>query len=78
MDTQDASMNDCNPRCGEQVHFELRYRSMSPYRCGYTFACDVDGRVDLDSLSEDERENYLYARAMVGMELLQPQVARVH
>jgi len=58
--------------------FELRYRSRSPHRCGYAFPCDENGRVDLDVLSDEARENYLYARAMVGFDLLRPQVLMVH
>lgn len=71
MDTQNASH-------GDDARFELRYRSLSPHRCGYAFPCDSRGRVDLDRLSEQARANYLYARAMVGFDLLQPQVLAVH
>src|SRR3974377_185432 len=53
-----SSMNTCS--------FELRYRSLSGHRCGYAFPCDEHGQVDLDQLSDEARENYLYARAMVG------------
>ena len=58
--------------------FELRYRSLHVQGRGYAFPCDAHGHVDLDSLSERARENYLYARAMVGFELLAPQVSRAH
>jgi len=71
MDTQNATQTD-------DARFELRYRSLSPHRCGYAFPCDACGRVNLDELSEHARANYLYARAMVGFDLLQPQVLRAH
>jgi hypothetical protein len=58
--------------------FELRYRSLSPYRCGFAFPCDESGQVNLDELSDEARENYLYARAMVGRDLLQPQILMAH
>jgi hypothetical protein len=58
----------------DKARFELRYQSLSPHRCGYAFPCDAQGRVNLDELSELARENYLYARAMVGRDLLQPRV----
>ena len=61
-----------------EARFELRYRSLSPHRCGFAFPCDARGRVRLDELSERARENYLYARAMVGRDLLCPQVLRMH
>ena len=61
-----------------RARFELRYRSLSPHRCGFAFPCDERGEVDLDGLGEEARENYLYARAMVGRDLLHPQVLMVH
>jgi hypothetical protein len=38
------------------------------------FPCDAGGHVDLDALSERARENYFYARAVVGFEYAQPAV----
>ena len=67
-------MDSSNAACVDEAQFELRYRSLSPHRCGYAFPCDVNGRVNIDQLSEEVRENYLYARAMVGFDLQQPQV----
>jgi len=61
-----------------KVRFELRYRSLSPHRPGYAFPCDARGCVDLDALSDAARENFFYARAMVGRDLLQPQILSTH
>ena len=58
--------------------FMLRYRSLSPFRCGYAFPCDASGRVDLEQLSERARANYLHALTVVGFELEQPRVSLVH
>ena len=58
--------------------FELRYRSLSPHRCSYAFPCDENGAVDVRALSDAARANYLYARAMVGRDLLHPQVSILH
>ena len=52
----------------------LRFRSLFESGRGYAFPCDERGRVDLDDLSEEARNNYLYARAMVGRELAVPAV----
>jgi hypothetical protein len=60
------------------ARFELRYRSFSAHRCGYAFLATSKGRVDLDQLSEEARENYLYARAMVGFDLQHPEVLSLH
>ena len=57
-----------------RARFELRYRSLSPHRCSYAFPCDENGRVDVQRLSAEARENYAYASAMVGSGLLHPQV----
>ena len=71
MDTSSASTAD-------QPRFLLRYRSLSSHRCDFAFPCDPQGHVNLDELSELARENYLYARAMVGRDLLQPQILPMH
>ena len=54
--------------------FRLCFRSLFDSGRGYAFPCDCDGRVDLDDLSESARNNYFYARAMVGRELAVPAV----
>jgi hypothetical protein len=61
-----------------ELRFELRYRSLHMQGRGYAFPCDAAGHVDLDQLSERARENYFFARAMVGFDLLPPQVSRAH
>lgn len=59
------------PRSGP---FQLCFRSLFDPGRGYAFPCDGAGRVDLDGLSEEARNNYLYARAMIGRELSVPEV----
>jgi hypothetical protein len=54
--------------------FQLCFRSLFDPGRGYVFPCDRAGRVDLDGLSEEARNNYLYARAMIGRELSVPEV----
>jgi hypothetical protein len=54
--------------------YELRFRSMFDPGRGYAFPCDAAGCVELDALSEHARNNYLYARALVGRDLAVPQV----
>jgi hypothetical protein len=71
-------MNTGSAARTDEARFELRYRSLSSHRCGFAFPCDAGGQVNLDELSELARENYHYARAMVGRDLLHPQVLRAH
>lgn len=54
--------------------YQLRFRSLFVEGRGYAFPCDPKGQVDLDGLSDSARNNYLYARAMVGRELAVPSV----
>jgi hypothetical protein len=53
--------------------FRLCFRAL---RSGHGFAvpCDAKGQVDLDQMSERTRNNYFYARAMMGRELSYPAV----
>ena len=54
---------------------EIRYQSLfrGPSLC---FPCDERGAVELDALSDRARENYLYARAVVGLEYAYPSVCQ--
>ena len=54
--------------------FELRFDSLFVSGRGFAFPCDPTGQVDLDRMSEKARNNYFYARAMVGRELTVPAV----
>ena len=54
--------------------YELRFHSLYKPGRGYAFPCDAAGRVDLDGLSDRERDNYLFARALVGGEFSLPAV----
>ena len=53
---------------------ELFYRPLHSAASGLTFPCDASGRVELDSLSENERRKYLYARVVTGNEFARPVV----
>ncbi|SCK27910.1 hypothetical protein VAR608DRAFT_2310 [Variovorax sp. HW608] len=54
--------------------YELRFDALYSNRRSYSFPCDGVGHVDIDSLSERGRLNYLYARAMIGVEVAWPAV----
>ena len=56
------------------TEYELRFQSLFDSGRGFAFPCDPKGLVDLDKLSDRARNNYLYARAMVGRELACPAV----
>lgn len=46
--------------------FEVRFMSLFMQGRGLAFACDAQGHVDMDTLTARARNNYLFARAMVG------------
>ncbi|MES3000543.1 MAG: hypothetical protein V4787_07610 [Pseudomonadota bacterium] len=54
--------------------YQLCFRSLFHSGRGFSFPCDPGGEVILDTLSERARNNYFYARAMVGRELSVPSV----
>jgi hypothetical protein len=58
--------------------FELRFQSLFNQGRAMVFPCDAHGQVDLDALSERGRENYFYARTVIGREYAVPAVQAVH
>jgi len=54
--------------------FELRFASLFDEGRAYSFPCDAGGQVNLDTLSERARHNYLFARATTGREFAWPSV----
>jgi hypothetical protein len=53
---------------------EIRFQSLFNEGRALCFPCDEQGHVPLDALSERARDNYLYARAVVGREFAYPLV----
>jgi hypothetical protein len=60
-----------------QCAYELRFQSLFNAGRGYAFPCDRQGHVDLETLSERLRANYLRARRMIGLELAIPAVRQL-
>ena len=54
--------------------FELRFQSLVDTGRVCTFPCDAVGHVDMDGLGERARNDYLYARTVVGCEFATPNV----
>jgi len=59
---------------GQYSHYELRFQSLFDAGRAYAFPCDAEGHVDMDALSERARDNYLYARTVIGREFSIPAV----
>ncbi|MDN3920660.1 hypothetical protein [Roseateles violae] len=54
--------------------FSVRFESLFVPGRALVFPCDERGRVDLDRLPDRARNNYLFARAMVGKDYAAPSV----
>ena len=58
----------------QPTHCELRFQSLFDAGRFYAFPCDAAGNVDMDSLSDKARQNYLYAQTVIGWEFSHPAV----
>ena len=67
-------MNSSSPDREAQSIFQLRFQSLWDAGRAYAFPCDAVGHVDIDALDERARNNYLYARTVVGREVSMPRV----
>jgi hypothetical protein len=56
------------------VCYELNFQSLQLPGGGCAFPCDAEGHVDMDAMTERTRNNYLFARALVGIEYDKPRV----
>ena len=63
---------------GSHESYELRFQSLFNEGRALAFPCDCEGHVDIDSLSETARRNYMYARALIGREFSTPAVLEKH
>ena len=54
--------------------YELRFRNRSGERPAFCFPCDVQGHVDMDGLGDRARNDYLFARTVIGRDVLAPEV----
>jgi len=54
--------------------YEIIYRPLADVQSVLHFPCDGQGHVDLDELSPQAVENYLFARAMVGRDYALPAI----
>jgi hypothetical protein len=73
---QECTMNTQSMSLDAAVSYELRFQSLFDEGRALAFPCDACGSVHLDALSDRARNNYLYARAVVGREFAHPAVRR--
>jgi hypothetical protein len=56
-------------------HFQLCFKPLRASGRGFAFPCDPDGQVNLDHMSERSRNDYFFARGMMGREVSYPEIA---
>ena len=56
------------------ARYELRFQSLHDAGRAYVFPCDAAGHVDMDALTDNAREDYLFARIVVGHDVSAPAV----
>lgn len=78
MNSSVESSSDSLAGAPSQVPYLLRFESLFHSGRGMSFPCDARGQVALDQLSEQARDNYLFARAVVGHEYATPVVQRCY
>jgi hypothetical protein len=54
--------------------YSLWFHSLLENERGLSFPCDAAGRVDMDTLTDKARDDYLYARTVVGRVFRPPAV----
>jgi hypothetical protein len=59
------------------ISFQLSFRSLFNSGRGFAFPCNERGDVDMCHMTDRARNNYLFARAMVGRDLSPPAVEMV-
>ena len=69
-------MDGLNAATDRASQFQLCFRSMYQTGRGFAFPCDASGQVELDALSDQALNNYLFARGVVGREFLTPAVEK--
>jgi hypothetical protein len=67
-------MNTVANRLDFIAGFELRFQSLFNEGRGLAFPCDGRGTVDIDGLPDRARNNYLFARTLIGREFATPKL----
>ena len=71
---QSGVFNMRSSNSSSRTQYEIRYLPLIDGVIPLSFPCDAEGHVQLDALSDQARESYLYARAVVGREYAAPAV----
>ena len=70
-------MSQSSTSAVHQSRYELLFACLFNPGRGFAFPCDAKGNVAIDDLCDRRRDNYFYARAVVGRELSFPKIRAV-
>jgi hypothetical protein len=70
-------MNQSPTSAAGNSRYELHFPCLTDSNRGYAFPCDAEGRVAMDELCDRGRNNYFYARAVVGRKVSNPRVRTI-
>ena len=70
-------MNQSSTSTAPNARYELLFPCLFKPGRGFAFPCDAAGNVAIDDLCDRRRDNYFYARAVVGRELSTPMIRAV-
>jgi hypothetical protein len=65
-------MNTAQHPASRSFGFELHFQSLRHADRGLDFPCSATGQVDMDTLSDAVRNDYLFARALMGFDFAAP------
>jgi hypothetical protein len=75
--TSNVIMNTIENHLNSTTTFELRFQSLFNEGRGLAFPCDDLGKVDIDRLPDRARNNYLFARTLIGREFATPKLRAI-
>ncbi|HET9642298.1 MAG TPA: hypothetical protein VFP68_02830 [Burkholderiaceae bacterium] len=70
-------MNDITSGSRDHTPYQLRFRSLRHADVAVAFPCDEAGHVDLDALSAPDRNDYFFARTVIGCDFSSPTVVHI-
>jgi hypothetical protein len=66
-----------HPAAAPATRYQVRFKAIRAASRDLAFRCDHRGNVELDSLCDKTRTDYLFARALIGRNFARPAVVRM-
>ena len=66
-----------SPRTSSAGHWQIRFEPLVAGATASVFSCDAQGQVELDAMEDRARNDYFFARALIGRDFARPVLVRV-